>query len=119
MAEMVMSKMDPRMLRAINDSMHCANQCLETFNHCLHMGGKHTDPTHMNCLLDCIETCHLTQSAMVRNSEFNAQICYLNAVVCERCADSCFRTAPEDEHMKECADICRSCAASCREMSKR
>ncbi len=118
MVETVMSKMDPRMLKAINDSTHCANKCLETFNHCIHMGGKYADPAHLNSILDCIDMCHLTTRAMLRNSEFSAQISYLNAVICERCAESSFRTAPEDEHMKECADMCRECAASCRGISR-
>jgi hypothetical protein len=118
MVESVMSQMDPRMLKAINDSTQCANQCLETYNHCVHMGGKHADPGHLNSLLDCIEMCRTTTSAMIRNSEFSGHFCYLNAVICERCAESCFRTAAEDGHMRECADFCRVCAESCRQISK-
>lgn len=118
MAETVMSKMDPRMLTAINDSTQCANKCLETYNHCVHMGGKHANPDHLNSMLDCVEMCRTATSAMIRTSGLHGEICYLNAVVCERCAESCLRTAVEDTHMRECADLCRQCAASCRQMSK-
>ncbi len=118
MAENVMSKMDPRMLAAINDSTHCANKCLETLNHCIHMGGKHANPDHLNSMLDCIDLCRAATATMIRNSEFHPQICYLNAVICERCAESCLRTAAEDTHMRECADLCRQCADSCRRMSQ-
>lgn len=119
MAETVMSKMDPRMLKAINDSTHCANKCIEALNYCVHMGGKYTEPSLVNSLIDCAEVCRVAADATIRGSEFDSQICYLSAVICDRCAESCFRAAPEDGQLRECADMCRICADSCREMANR
>ena len=94
----------------------CRNECETTlFNHCLEMGEKHVEQSHVRLMADCIEICQTAANAMRRGSENAAAICGTCADICDTCADSCEELGGEE--MKHCAEICRSCAETCREMS--
>lgn len=101
----------------ITTCWECRNECQETlFNHCLEVGGKHVEASHVRLMADCIQACQTAADFMVRGSQFHASECAACADVCEACAESCERIGGEE--MKRCAEICRRCAASCREMGK-
>ncbi len=95
----------------------CRTECQETLhNHCLQMGGKHTEAEHVKLMTDCIQACQTAADFMSRDSKFYASECAACADVCEACAESCERIG--DEKMKRCAEACRKCAQSCRAMEK-
>jgi len=93
----------------------CHGVCLETIEHCLHMGGEHAKPAHIRLLLDCAEICQTSANFMLRNSDLHGLTCSACAEICERCAADCERFG--DAVMQQCADTCRTCAQSCREMA--
>ncbi len=100
----------------IKDSLDCYQTCTETIVRCLNMGGKHSEPEHLNLLTDCARICNTNADFMIRNSTYYPQICGVTADICDECADTCDRF--DDDFMKECANVCRRCAESCREMAR-
>lgn len=103
------------MQRCIEDCLVCYRVCVETSAHCLHKGGDHAEPRHLQLMLDCAEICRTSADFMLRGSNLAARLCELCAETCEACAEDCERF--KDEEMKRCAEICRRCAVSCREMA--
>jgi hypothetical protein len=101
----------------IQNCEECHHICLETLNHCLHMGGKHVEPDHIRLLNDCIQMCHTSCDFMLRESPFHGQVCNVCAMVCERCEADCMRVDSNDQQMRACADACHRCAQSCRQMA--
>jgi hypothetical protein len=106
------------MRKCIENCSNCHNICLETVQHCLIMGGKHAEASHIRLLLDCAQICATSADFMLRGSEFHARTCGVCAEVCERCAEDCERLAGDDELMLRCAGMCRQCAESCRAMAE-
>jgi hypothetical protein len=106
------------MRRCIEHCTNCHNICLETVQHCLQLGGKHAETSHIRLLLDCAEICGTSAGFMLRGSDFHARTCGVCAEICERCAEDCERIGPDDEMMQRCAKLCRQCAESCRRMSQ-
>jgi len=96
----------------------CRHTCQETlYTHCLHMGGKHTEPAHVKQMVDCIQICQTAADFMTRQSPLHASICAACADICEACAASCGKIG--GEAMERCAELCRRCAESCRSMGDR
>lgn len=104
------------MKRCIENCTDCSNVCFETINHCLGLGGDHTDQNHIQILQVCAEICHTAAKTMLLGSDFHSRVCGLCAEICERCAQSCESISDSDETMDTCAKICRRCAVSCQEM---
>ena len=111
-------QMNDNMRECIDNCTQCHNICVETTAHCLEMGGKHAEASHIRELLDCAQACATSADFMLRGSNLHFQTCGVCAEACERCAESCERIADGDELMLRCAEICRQCAASCREMAQ-
>lgn len=105
------------MEECIQRCIECYRVCTETTMHCLAMGGKHAEQTHIRLMLDCAEICATAAHFMVRNSDFHGRTCGVCADVCEKCADDCQRFS-DDTEMTKCAKVCMSCAESCRRMAK-
>ena len=112
----VMSKMDTAMQQAIANATACANSCLESINHCISMGGKHVEKTHLELLIDCSKICDISADYMLRESPFHGRICAICADVCDACAKSCDQF--KDDQMTDCSRKCRACAETCRQMAK-
>ena len=110
-------QMSQQMHECIENCTNCHNICIETAAHCLQMGGKHAEASHIRTLLDCADICATSASFMLRGSDFHKQTCGLCAEVCEQCATSCEQIDPNDEQMRACAEMCRRCAQSCRAMA--
>lgn len=102
----------------IDECLDCYTTCEVTAAHCLHLGGKHTDASHIRLLADCAEICRTAADFMLRGSELHARVCAVCAEVCRRCAEECERVDPDDQMMRECAAQCRSCADSCERMAR-
>ncbi len=106
----------PEMRQCIQNCRDCQHICMETIAHCLDMGGKHAEASHIRILLDCAEMCQTSANFMVRNSLRHGRTCVICAEVCELCAQDCERMR-EDMQMLACAEVCRRCAASCQRMA--
>lgn len=117
MAEAMSSEMEKMIRWCIKDCVDCHNSCLETAKHCLYMGGKHADPSHITLLNDCAEICQTSADFMLRGSEYIHKVCDVCAELCDKCTQSCESIDPNDDQMKACASICRTCAGSCRQMA--
>lgn len=101
----------------IKQCQECSDVCQNTlYNHCLPMGGEHTEAQHVKLMIDCIQVCMSAADFMNRKSPHHDAICAVCADICQECAESCDRIGGKE--MEHCAEVCRSCAQSCREMSK-
>lgn len=105
------------MRQCIQDCLDCAAICTETVNHCLTLGGKHSEASHVRTMMDCATICAESAGFMLRASEHHTRVCDVCAEICRSCAESCQRIAGGDQTMLRCAEICRSCADSCRRMA--
>jgi hypothetical protein len=108
--------MTREMQECIDNCTRCHAICLETVDHCLHLGGKHADAHHITLLLDCAEICQTSANFMLRGSDQHAHICAACAEICRRCEEAC-RSMGSDEMMRQCAEICARCADSCERMA--
>lgn len=104
------------MRECIDQCQRCQEICLQLISHCLELGGRHSEPSHISMLIACAEICHTSARFMLLGSKHHVRTCEACAEVCEACAEDCERFR-EDEMMRRCADVCRHCAASCREMA--
>ena len=95
----------------------CSYECKQTlYTHCLAMGGKHVDESHVKVMTDCIQICQTVGDFLARESELHTSVCVACAEICEACAQSC--TEVGGEEMEHCAETCRDCARSCREAAE-
>lgn len=105
------------MLQCINNCMDCHAVCVQTIAHCLQLGGRHAEASHIRILQDCAQICATSADFMIRGSPFHSRTCGVCAEICETCAQSCERMAQGDAQMQACVDACRRCADSCRRMA--
>ncbi len=106
-----------KMAECISACNACADSCNETLTHCLEKGGKHADLKHISNLIDCAQICSTSADFVGRMSNAHAQVCGVCADVCRTCEASC-RAMGDDETMQRCADACASCAKSCEKMAE-
>jgi hypothetical protein len=111
------TEIDKQTQECIQNCLDCYAICTNTVQHCLQMGGKHSEYDHIRTLLDCAEICSLSAGYMLRQSPMHAKTCEMCANQCVRCAESCEKIGADDAQMKACAKMCRTCAESCRQMA--
>lgn len=116
MAHGVQQQMSKETQDCIKDCQECEAVCTESINHCLQMGGKHADASHIRSLMDCAEICQTSADYMLRSSEQYQSVCATCAEVCDRCEQSC-RQFGDDTLMQSCAEACRHTAQSCRQIA--
>jgi hypothetical protein len=104
------------MRACIRNCSDCHDTCLETIQHCLHMGGRHVEANHIRLMADCVQICQASRDFLLRGSHLHHVVCGVCAQVCELCAFDCDKLN-DDEKMRACAQTCRRCSASCRHMS--
>ena len=109
--------MTAEMQECIQNCLDCHSVCLETVAHCLELGGRHAEASHIRLMLDCSDICRTSADFMLRGSAHHSAVCGLCATICDACAADCERMG-DDELMRGCAQACRRCAESCRRMSK-
>jgi hypothetical protein len=102
--------------KCIDDCLDCYCVCAETTSHCLKMGGDHAEAKHITLMNACADACKMSADYMLRDVEYQKQMCAMCAQICDSCAQSCDKFS--DDFMKKCADTCRRCAESCRKMSQ-
>lgn len=94
----------------------CRTLCHQTlYDHCLPMGGRHTEAEHIKAMMDCIDICQVAADFMTRNSPSHRAVCAACAEVCYDCAESCEKVGGDE--MLACAQLCRECAEMCDDMS--
>jgi hypothetical protein len=113
-AEVTVTK---EMQQGIDECLSCYSICLQTVQHCLELGGKHAEASHIRTLNDCAEICQASAAFMLRASPLHGRVCGVCAEVCRECEHECRRMG-DDAIMQECADACRRCAESCERMAK-
>ncbi len=75
------------MKSCIEACQRCYATCLQTaMQHCLDVGGKHTEPEHFRLMMACAEVCRASAALMLIGSEHHAAQCELCAKICEDCA---------------------------------
>ncbi len=116
MAHVKHEQMSKEMQDCIKDCQECEATCMESINHCLQLGGKYAEASHIRSLMDCAEICQTSADYMLRGSELYQSVCGTCAEVCDRCEQSC-RQFADDTMMQECAEVCRRTAQSCRQMA--
>jgi hypothetical protein len=107
MAHTAAHQSDREMEACIQACLECHRVCLQTVAHCLQMGGKHAEASHIRLLLDCAQICLTSADFMLRGSDLHGRTCAVCAEVCERCAQDCARVDPSDAMMRTCAEACR------------
>lgn len=111
------SAQDTSMQECLTNYLECAQICNTTLNHCLSMGGKHVESSHLKTLIACADICALSAQWMGREIQFHSDLCRICAEVCNACAQSCGSFGPDDEAMQACVKVCRTCADSCSKMA--
>lgn len=100
----------------IEECLSCFQRCSLCLNHCLTMGGKHSEVNHIKSLMECSELCSFSAKMMLLEAEIAYGVGQLCAKTCEDCADSCKSIDPNDETMAKCIEACMKCAEACRNM---
>lgn len=73
------------------------------------------DSSLLDLLKDCSSICQLTAQSLGGSSPFAKAICELCAQITDRSAQNC-DAYPNEKKLKICAENCRTCAASCRDL---
>ena len=109
-----MQHLSSEMRECIKTCLTCYATCTATaMNHCLEMGGAHTEKKHFTLMMACAEMCRTSAHFMLIGTEHHRHTCRECAEICEECARSCEQVGD----MQECVDQCRRCAESCRRMA--
>ena len=109
-----MHQMNSEMQQCIENCSKCHATCLQmAMNHCLEVGGKHTEPDHFKLMMACAEICQASANFMLIGTPHHKHVCAECAEICEECAKSCEAVGDMDD----CVAACRKCAESCRAMA--
>lgn len=109
-----MHHMSAEMQQCIDNCTNCHQTCLQmAMNHCLEMGGKHTEPDHFKLMMACAEICQTSANFMLIGTPHHKHVCAECAEICEECASDCERIGD----MEKCVEACRKCAGTCRQMA--
>ena len=95
----------------------CHQVCLETLTHCIGVGGRHAEASHLQLLLDCAEICRTAEDFMLRHSERHGLTCGSSRRSARRSRRKRRRVGGDDGLMERCWATCRRCAEACRQMA--
>jgi len=111
--QLTLNQVNQGMQQFIQHCLDCRSSCWNTVTYGLQKGGNHAEQAHIRLLLDCAEICETSANFMLRTSPLHPRTCE----VYDRVAAPKDLRIGDDAQMKACADICRRCAESCRQMS--
>jgi hypothetical protein len=106
--------MSSDMQKAVEDCMSCSMTCEETITYCLNQPGQ-IDAAMIRMMMDCAEMSKMCADMMCRMSPMHMDMCQLCTRMCMMCAEMC--AASDDAQMMKLAEMCRTCADSCRAMA--
>ena len=110
-----MHEMQPETKECIDECLRCYCICTSTaMQHCLAVGGEHTEQKHFKLMLACAEICRTSAHFMLIGSDHHKHICKECSEICTECAKDCERIGD----MNDCVEACYRCAKSCEEMAK-
>jgi hypothetical protein len=105
---------------AIDELVDCANACTQCADACM------AEPEHaelIRCIrrnLDCADICQVTARVVARQAEYDGDVTRttLEACIaaCRACGDECASHAAHMRHCEICAERCRRCEKSCRDL---
>lgn len=109
-----------KLANTIEALVDCANTCTQCADACL------AEPDHaelVRCIrrnLDCADICQAASRVIARQAEYDAGLTgiLIDAciVACRSCGDECARHAPHMRHCEICAEQCRACEQTCRDL---
>jgi hypothetical protein len=102
------------MQKAVEDCMSCSMTCEETITYCLNQPGQ-IDAAMIRMMMECAELSKMCADMMCRMSPMHMDMCQLCTRMCMMCAEMC--AASDDAQMMKLAEMCRTCADSCRAMA--
>jgi hypothetical protein len=102
------------MQKAVEDCMSCSMTCEETITYCLNQPGQ-IDAAMIRMMMDCAEMSKMCADMMCRMSPMHMDMCQLCTRMCMMCAEMC--ATSDDAQMMKLAEMCRTCADSCRAMA--
>jgi len=105
------------MQECIEECLNCHAVCTMTLQHCIAIGGDHTEVNLIGILLDCAEMCQTSANFMLRGSPYHVVTCAACAELCRACEEAC-RGVAGDEQLTHCGDVCAACADSCDRMAR-
>lgn len=103
---------------SIDACLDCHQACAQLIPYCLERKGEYAEVAHIRLLQDCSQICAVAANFMMRESGFHARLAALCADVCKATANECERFT-DDEVVLACVQICRKCAESCANGSRR
>jgi Domain of Unknown Function (DUF326) len=108
------------LFRCIDDCFDCSATCTACADACL---GEPDVLDLTRCIrlnLDCAGICDSVGRVLSRQTEMDLSVvrAALEAciVVCGECAEECERHAAHHDHCRVCAEVCRRCEQSCRDL---
>ncbi|GAA2580339.1 hypothetical protein GCM10010399_07620 [Dactylosporangium fulvum] len=75
------------------------------------------DAQMMRMMMDCAEISRLCADMMSRMSPMHMEMSAMCMRACMMCADMATSRMPDDAQMRKLAEMCRTCAESCRTMA--
>ena len=104
--------------KCAKDCFDCALECETCFHHCVTQlaAGKQAHAKAVHLTIACADACVTAGRLVARKSPLMVSTCRACAECCDACAVECEKH--DDATMKKMAQMCRKCAASCREMIK-
>ena len=103
-------------MELIQELNNCAMECSHCAMACL---GEEDVKMLANCIklnLDCAEVCRTAASLLSRGSDHGNHLVKECGEICNTCADECEKHS-HMEHCRKCAEVCRACADACSEMA--
>ena len=91
--------------------LDCRSICARVVEHYRRLEDANSKCPDVRLLLNCSEICATAARFMLRGSEF-CGLCLLCAEVCRSCAWQCSDVS-DDAEMETCAAACRQCAECC------
>ena len=80
-----MDHLSDAMRACVEACLKCHGTCLSmALNHCLPMGGKHTEPSHFKLMMACAEMCQASANVMLVGTDLHQRSCGLCADICDR-----------------------------------
>lgn len=95
----------------------CAAACNNCSTACLEEKDVQKMKACIRLDMDCAQICSVTADFISRDSDHAKHLMKECAEICRKCAAECAKHADMD-HCKACAEMCRSCADECDKAAK-
>jgi hypothetical protein len=108
------------LVRCIEDCIDCNATCTSDADADLAEPDVQEELRCVRLCLDCADICDATGRVLIRQTEPDLGVlrAAIDAcvVACQVCAEECDKHASHHEHCRICAEVCRRCEQSCRDL---